>query len=319
MDVAVSARPGSSSCHARVAAVLLNYRTPELVRAALPPLIEAIDPAQDTVVVVDNDSRDGSYEQISDLVRERDWKDVRLLQTGANRGFAAGNNAGIRAVPARAYLLLNSDTLVRAGAVSRLWNALQADPRLGIVGPRLEWPDGTPQVSCFRLHTPMSEFVNAAGTGLLTRAFANWDVPLPASDATAMAEWTSFAAVMIRREVIEEVGLLDEGYFMYFEDVDFCRATREAGWQIGHEPSARVVHLRGGSSPVKSLKAARKRRPRYYYQSRSRYFRKRGGRRTLVGANLAWSLGRCISAVRELLGSKQRHTVDNELFDVWRG
>ena len=106
---------------------------------------------------------------------------------------------------------------------------------------------------------------------------------------------------------------------MYFEDVDFCRAARESGWRIGHEPSARVVHLRGASSPVKELKASRKRRPRYYYQSRSRYFRKRGWGTALLGANVAWSLGRCISGARELFGHKQRHTVDREFWDVWRG
>jgi len=303
----------------RIAAIVLNYRTPALVLDCLASLVPELDPARDAIVVVDNASGDDSVELVRRGVAEHGWKGVRLVESPRNDGFAAGNNVGIRAVTAHAYLLLNSDTLVRPGAVSRLLETLDSDPRLGIVSPRLEWPDATPQISCFRLHTPWSELIYTAGTGPVRSLLARWDVPLEVADEPFEPGWTSFAAVMIRGSVFEQVGLLDEGFFMYYEDVDYCRRAAHAGWRIRHEPRARVVHLRGQTSPVKALSAARKRRPRYYYASRSRYFRNAYGRAGLLVANLFWTAGRAVAFARELVGSKESHAVERELLDIWRG
>ena len=107
---------------------------------------------------------------------------------------------------------------------------------------------------------------------------------LPISDQPQGTPWISFACVMVRRQVIDQIGLLDDGYFMYVEDTDYCRRARAAGWEIWYWPASRVVHLRGGSSPVKSLTAKRGRRPRYYYASRSRYLAKFYGRNWVVGS-----------------------------------
>ena len=303
----------------RLAAIILNYRTPALVIDCLESLLPELDPARDAAVVVDNASGDGSVSSIDRAVAERGWKGVRLVEAERNAGFAAGNNLGIRSVRAHAYLLLNSDTLVRPGAVGRLLETLDSDARLGIVSPRLEWSDGTSQVSCFRLHTPWSELIDTAGTGPIRALLQRWEVPIPVSEASFEPEWTIFAAVLIRDAMLEQVGRLDEGFFMYYEDVDYCRRARAAGWRILYEPRARVVHLRGGTSPVKALTAARKRRPRYYYASRSRYFRNAHGRAGLLAANLLWTIGRAIAFARELVGDKQPHAVERELLDVWRG
>jgi len=313
MTSGVGARP------LRLAAIVLNYRTPALVLDCLASLVPELDPARDAAVVVDNASGDESAEAIRRCAAESSWKTVRVVESPRNGGFAAGNNVGIRSVSAQAYLLLNSDTLVRPGAIARLFETLEADPAVGIVSPRLEWPDETPQVSCFRLHNPTSELIYAAGTGLIRRLLERWDVPLPISDSPFEPAWTSFAAVMIRAAVLDQVGLLDEGFFMYYEDEDYCRRTRRAGWRISHEPRARVVHLRGGTSPVKALSAARKRRPRYYYASRSRCFRKAYGPAGLFAANLFYSVGRAIAWSRELVGDKLPHAAERELLDVWRG
>jgi GT2 family glycosyltransferase len=303
----------------RVAAIVLNYRTPALVLDCLETLVPELDPVRDAAVVVDNASGDDSGEVIRRGIAERGWKSVRLIVAERNGGFAAGNNIGIRTVSAGAYLLLNSDTLVRPGAIAHLLGALESDPRIGIVSPRLEWPDETPQISCFRLHTPWSEMIDTAATGPIRCLLSRWDVPIPVADAPFEPEWTSFAAVLIRGAAVERVGPLDEGFFMYYEDVDYCRRVRQAGWRILHEPRARVVHLRGGSSPVKALQAARKRRPRYFYASRSRYFRNAYGPLGLLAANLAWTVGRGIALARELAGQKKPHAVERELLDTWRG
>ena len=122
---------------------------------------------------------------------------------------------------------------------------------------------------------------------------------------------------MVRREVIETIGLLDEGYFLYFEDSDYCRAARAAGYRIQCFPSARVVHLRGGASAAKPQPEERKRAPRYLYASRTRYFRKGYGTLGLWAANALWCVGRGLSLSRELAGRKLPHTPEKAWLDNW--
>jgi GT2 family glycosyltransferase len=130
-------------------------------------------------------------------------------------------------------------------------------------------------------------------------------------------DWVSFAAVMIRRETIERVGPLDEGFFMYFEDADYCRRARRAGWRVRFCPDARVVHLRGGSSRVKSLSAARRRLPAYYSASRARYYAKYYARSGLWLGNALWAAGRLISLAREIVEGRPSHACEREGRDIW--
>jgi len=310
---------GAIRAPVRIAVVVLNYRTPELALECARSALAEIDRQQDCVLVVDNASGDGSAQRIRDALADEAADVLHVIESGVNGGFAAGNNLGIQSVSAQAYLLLNSDTWLRPGALVCLWRALVGDARLGLVAPRLEWPDGRPQISSFRFHTPFSELIAAAATGPVRALLARWDVPLPLADGPSEPEWVSFAAVLIRAEVVHTVGLLDADFFMYFEDVDYCRRVRAAGWRIRNEPSSHVVHLRGGSSPVKALSAARKRRPRYYYASRKLYFRRAFGILGPFAANVMWSVGRVISWLRETLTGKHSHTVERELLDNWRG
>ena len=309
----------TSGTSVRIAVIVLDYRTPEMVLDCLATVVPEVDPGRDAVIVVENASSGESATKIRAGIAERSWNRVRLVESPQNRGFAAGNNIGIGAVDAQTYLLLNSDTLIVPGTVERLWRTLHSDPGIGIVSPRLEWPDGTPQISCFRFHTPWSELIAGSATGPIRRLLERWDVPIPVGDEPFEPQWTSFAAVLIRRETLDQVGPLDEGFFMYYEDADYCRRARQAGWKVWHEPRAHVVHLRGGTSPVKALTASRKRRPRYYYTARSHYFRKAFGSGGLIAANSAWTMGRAIAWLRESFGQKRPHTVERELFDNWRG
>lgn len=303
----------------RLSIIIVNYRTPQLVLDCLHSLQNEIDKECDVVVVVDNASEDGSLEKISAEISANRWEPwVKLLPSSLNRGFSSGNNLGIKAFLADAYLLLNSDTIVRPGAIRSLLSTMHMHPKVGLVSPRLEWPDETLQVSCFRYLSPVSEFINAAATGPITRLLHRYNVSLPLSDAPSEPEWTSFACVLIRCEVIDQLGLMDEGYFMYYDDVDYCRRAMRAGWKILHWPEARVVHLRGGSGPVKDAIATRKRPKRYLYESRSRYFgRFYGGRLGCLMANTCWLAGRSISFCRELFGRKKPHTCEHAVFDIW--
>ncbi len=304
----------------RLAVVIVNYRTPDLVIDALASLEAELDPGRDVAVVVDNDSGDGSADAIERAVEDRKWQAwARLVRSPVNGGFSAGNNAGIAAVAAELYLLLNSDAWVRPGAIGRLLDHASREPQAGLLSPRLEWPDGEPQISCFRWHTPVTELILAAGTGPVTRLFRRHEVPQPVQPGPSWPEWTSFACVLIRRKVLEAIGPMDEGYFMYFDDVDYCRRARAEGWRVLNCPDARVVHLRGGTSPVKSAAAVRKRLPAYYYASRARYYAKFYGLPGLWAANLLWGLGRAIAGLRELVGHKQPHAAEAAWRDIWIG
>ncbi len=304
----------------RTAVVVINFRTPQLTIDCLETLVGEIDPSQDLVVVVDNDSGDDSLARIANHIEAQGWQDwVNLIPTGRNGGFSFGNNVGIESVEAKNYLLLNSDTLVRPGALETMRTALQERDDVGLVGPRLEWRDGTPQISCFRYRTPQSELITAASTGFVTKLFQNYAVALPLSDERTDPPWASFACILIRREVFDQVGLMDDGYFMYFEDIDFCRRARKSGWKVLYEPAARVVHLRGGSSNVKDALAKRKRPPRFYYESRARYFAKFYSRAGLWFTNLMWALGRTIELARVICTGRTQLTCQKESIDNWIG
>lgn len=302
----------------RLAIIILNYRTPQLVIDCLKSLENQVEVGQDQVIVVDNASGDDSVERLQQTITDHQWFSwVKLLPSAVNDGFSAGNNLGMKAVEAEAYLLLNSDTIVRPNAISCLLEAWKTHPQVGLISPRLEWPDGTPQISCFRYHSPMSQLIDAAATGPLTKLLQNYDVPIAVSNLPFEPQWTSFACVLVRREVIEDIGFMDEGYFMYFDDVDYCRRVHQAGWQILHWPEARVVHLRGGSSSVKSDMAARRRPRPYLYASRARYFAKFYGITGLWLTNILWLVGRSVSWVRELAGNKTPHTCEGQAQDIW--
>lgn len=302
----------------QLAVVILNYKTPQLVIDCLESLVSEVKATTHRVIVVDNNSNDGSVEKIQGAIESHGWSSwAEVLPSEVNGGFSAGNNLGIKAIEADAYLLLNSDTIVRAGAIATLLETLNDNPEAGIISPRLEWPDATPQISCFRYQSPFSEFIGAANTSVCTAALNRFHVPIEVSNTPIHPQWTSFACVLIRREVIDQVGLMDEGYFMYYDDIDYCRQTRQAGWDILHNPAARVVHLRGGSGSVKSDIATRKRPRPYLYASRSRYFSKYYGPLGLFLANIMWLCGRSISLLREMVGHKQPHTCENTAKDIW--
>lgn len=299
-----------------IALVVVNYRTPEMTLDCLQTLQSEVDPTV-SVVVVDNASGDGSAEKLERVIQERGWSSwAQVIRAKTNGGFASGNNIGIRAVLADAYILLNSDTLVHPGAIASLREAMQIRPDAGIIGPGLLNSSGGHDDSVFRDPRPSSELLRSAHLGLLERVLPELNPVLPETDQPMEADWLGFACVLIRREVIERVGPLDEGFFMYFEDIDYCRRVRAAGWKVLYWPGPKVVHLLGRSSNVTAEEAARRPAPRYYYEARARYFAKYYGRRGLWLANGFWYLGRCVSLAREMLGARPQHR-QRESLDIW--
>jgi N-acetylglucosaminyl-diphospho-decaprenol L-rhamnosyltransferase len=289
----------------KVVIVVVNYRTADLTIDALAscaPQMASIAPAR--VVVVDNDSQDGSLERIAGAVSERGWGDwVAVLPAGNNGGFASGNNVGIAYAlatwPAPQYVhLLNPDTVVRPGGLRALVDFMDANPSVGIAGSRLEDPDGTPQRSAFRFPSALGELEGAARVGLVSRLLADWNVAPPVSPAAGPTDWVAGASMIIRREVLDAVGWLDEKYFMYFEEVDFIRRAARAGWPCWYTPESRVVHLVGQASGVTDKRKARRRRPGYWFASRRRYMLSHLGRSGALLADLAVVAGYLVWSLR---------------------
>lgn len=305
---------GAAARPVRLAVVILNYRTPQLVLDCLETLDGQVEPVRDEVVVVDNASEDGSDEAIQAVITARGWGSwARVVAADRNGGFSAGNNAGIRASDAEFYLLLNSDTLVRSGAIAELLRAAEELPGAGLIGPRLEEQDGTGQNSAFRTITPLGQLNSAAKTGLITRLMPGRVVAMPVADKPHGCDWISFACVLVRRAALEAVGPMDEGMFMYFEDADYGLRVRAAGFGVWYWPAARVVHFGGGSGALVSGR----RLPKYYYAARARYFVRHFGLAGWVIGNLLWNVGFTVHAVKCLLLRRPIGKDHLAAIDVW--
>ena len=288
----------------RLAIIIVNFRTADLVEDCLHSLSSDIMGLDGRVVIVDNHSDDDSIERLSRTIETQDWKQwATILPQDRNLGFAAGNNAAILYLlalesPPEHLLLLNPDTVVHQGAVERLIRFLDDHPKAGIVGAQLENEDHVAQSSARRYPSMWSELENGARLGVLSRLLKNYRVALPAMSHAISCDWVSGAAMMIRREVIEQIGLMDEDFFLYFEELDFCQRAHHAGWQIWLEPAAQVTHLEGRAT---GIQLARRRRGQYWYDSRRRYFIKQHGVLRWILADLLWSLGRLSLLLRTRL------------------
>ncbi|KKB80640.1 glycosyl transferase family 2 [Devosia limi DSM 17137] len=288
-----------------VAVIIVNYRTAQLTIDSVAALLaDPSMPQGSHIVVIDGASGDGSAEVIGKAINGNGWSDrVTLAPQDVNGGFAYGNNRGIEVVDAdlggaKSYLLLNPDTVVRSGAVLALADFLDQNPNVGIVGSRLEDPDGTLQACSFRFPTALGELESEARVGPVSLLLRHWRVVLPVSDRPSQADWVSGASMMIRRDVLEEVGQLDEGYFLYYEELDFCRRAVDLGWQCWTVPASRVVHLCGRATGLPSKGPKVNRRPSYWFQSRRRYFNKYHKGFGALASDLGWLTGQGIWHLR---------------------
>jgi N-acetylglucosaminyl-diphospho-decaprenol L-rhamnosyltransferase len=223
--------------------VIVSFNARADLTRCLSSLHQAPPAISHEIIVVDNASTDGSAQAA------REWRQVRVIESPTNRGFAAANNAGIRQSTGRALLLLNPDTIVPAGAIDRLLAELDRQPDAAAIGPRLVDGSGQAELSFGSMISPMSELRQRR----LMRGLERGD-PAIRREVDAMTrqdrspDWVSGACLLVRRRDAEAVGLLDERYAMYTEDVDFCAALRAQGRRVLFTPAVEVVHLRGRSA-----------------------------------------------------------------------
>ena len=299
---------------------MVNYKTADLVMQCL----ASIDKQNDAlnggkVIVVDNNSQDGSAEKLASYVQKNHfnrWLDIVAMPR--NGGFAYGCNAGIShafAVDAATdyVMLLNPDTLLRANAIASLSNFMDANHQVGIAGSQLENSEGGIENSAHRFHSLMGELLEGARLGFLSRLFSRYETTPVLKVGNFQCDWVSGASMMIRRQLIQEIGPLDEGFFLYFEEVDFFYRAAKAGWQTWYVPAAKVMHIEGAATGIKSDK----RRPQYWYDSRRRYFIKHHGVLGLVCADILWGIGRFSYLFRRLFKLGAQGSSADPKFLTW--
>lgn len=285
--------------------IIVNYRTADLTINCLNSIsIQITESPTIRTVVVDNNSGDGSIELLTNYIDQAGWENwASVLALNKNGGFAFGNNAGIKEalksdLGADYFMLLNPDTIVHKGSIRELVDFMDSNDRAGICGSLLKNSGGGSECSAHNAFTPLGELESGARLGILSHVLRRYTTTLPIQETPHQCEWVSGASLMIRREVIELIGMLDEDYFLYFEEADFCLRARKENWQIWLVPQSQVTHLEGAATGIKSVL---RRRPSYWYASRRRYFVKHFGIVGLIFADLLWALGRTSLFVRRVL------------------
>ena len=223
--------------------VIVSFNAREHLERCIESLVSAPPALAHDITVVDNASTDGAL----DAVRRR-WPRVRALALDRNVGFAAANNRGIRATAGARVLLLNSDTIVPPGAIDSLATRLDAHPDAAVAGPRLVDGAGVPEISFGAMISPFAELRQKTIGALYARRLppvTGWVAR--ATRRERFVDWVSGACLLVHRADAEAVGLLDERFFLYTEDVDFCASIRARGRRVLFTPAAEVVHLRGRS------------------------------------------------------------------------
>jgi N-acetylglucosaminyl-diphospho-decaprenol L-rhamnosyltransferase len=302
--------------------VVVNFRVPHLVVDCLRSVSEEVELVPGThVAVCENGSGDDSSRIIRNAIRDSGWQSwCSFVVSETNLGFTGGNNIILRpalesADPPDYVLLLNPDTVVRPNAFKALVDFMDQNPKVGIAGSRLEDPDGTPQRSAFRFKSPLGEFEGQIRLGLVTRLLSRWVVAPPVVDYACETDWVAGASMIVRRDVFNQAGLLDEGYFTYYDDIDFCFTARTRGWPTWYVPASRVVHLVGRSTGVNATPS---RLPPYLLEARRRYFLKHYSPGYAAMVDGAMIIGQVFSLARPLLTGKRSDRPPHLLADSIR-
>jgi len=279
-----------------IAVVIVNFRTPQLVSDCITSLAkERKNFPSLSVVVVDNDSQDGSVNILEDFIGVEQYFDwVKIIDAPKNGGYAYGNNIGFD--KAKSWLgeigyfwMLNPDTRVMPNATSALVDFLVANPK-SIVGSCLQDADGSKQVSAFNFPSVISEMCSGFCLGLLDRFFKKYIVCLPIPEKSIQCDWLAGASLMFNNKTQSLLGHLDEKYFLYFEEVDYLLHAKKKGIPCWYVPESKVIHEVGASTGISDVRKQQPRRPVYWFESRTRYFLKNHGRLYLFTADCLWPL-----------------------------
>jgi N-acetylglucosaminyl-diphospho-decaprenol L-rhamnosyltransferase len=290
--------------------VIVSYRVTDFTIDCLRSLSGEIGRGLDfQVAVCENGTGGGAAEQLQRVIGENGWDQwVNLTTIYPNQGFTGGNNAVIRPAlqsddPPEYILLLNADTIVQEHALDALVSFMEAHPRAGIAGSKLVAPDGMVEATPFRFPGIATELDRGLRLGIVSALLSPWSEVLPKRNGPFRAGWVSGASLIMRRAMIEQIGLLDEGLFTYFDDPDICLRAARAGWETWYVPASQVIHFGGASTGLTGNRRPT-RRPTYWHQARRRFFLKNYGACYTVLADAVFILGFAIWRLRRWLMRK---------------
>ncbi|QRZ12395.1 glycosyltransferase family 2 protein [Paracoccus methylovorus] len=302
--------------------IVLNWRTPEMSLDAAAAALREMQGIDGGLTIVDNDSGDGSFDKMLAEAEARGWLSsgrVAVVQSGWNGGYGAGNNHGIRqGLPdgrrADLVYLLNSDAIPQPGSIRALVDYLVAHPKAAIACSRLRGTDDVPHPTAFRFPSAASEFEAMSRTGPISRLLRRKIVALPQPETSGRVDWSAGASMMIRMDVLDRIGLFDEGFFLYYEETDLCRRAAQAGWQTHYVVESLVLHIGSVSTGMREWKRA----PDYWYDSRRRYFEKHHGRLGALWATVAHLGGAGVFRLRCLLTGRKPDGPQGHLIQLMR-
>jgi GT2 family glycosyltransferase len=304
-----------------VAVIIVTYKSAQVAIEALRAVsAERLAPGLlITAVVVDNAS--GDLPVIAQAVQERNWSDwVTLVAAPKNGGFAYGNNLGVES----AYLsgepsyifLLNPDTQVRPGAIRSLVRFLESHAEAGIAGSGVEDANGRDWPIAFRFPSLMGELIQGINLGFVTKLLEHWAMVRYMPRSSAPVDWVSGASMMIRPAVFKAIGGLDENYFLFFEETDFCRRARGAGFLTWYVPESRVMHIGGQSTALAPNR--HERLPAYWFESRRRYFAVTFGIACAMAIDLVTLGARSLGSAKRLIWNQRRSEGPHFIRDLWQ-
>jgi N-acetylglucosaminyl-diphospho-decaprenol L-rhamnosyltransferase len=310
-----------------VTVVTVSYRTAQYVVRSLGALRDERERqcARNIAVraiVVDNAS--GDAETIRQAISREGWGTwVDLVVSDTNGGFAYGNNLAFsRACDSGQrpdyFFLLNPDAEVRPNAVGALVDFLETHPNAACAASSLEGPDGSPWPYAFRFLNIVGEVVEALGLGVLERLLQRWVVVRRMGDHPEEVDWFPGAAMMVRTAVVEQLGGMDQAYFLYFEETDFCLKVKRAGWANWYVPASRVMHVAGQSTGVTGVQAVAQRMPGYWFESRRRYYVKNFGVLYAMATDVCAIAAHALGRTKDWIRRRDQGRRPQFIADLWR-
>ncbi len=310
-----------------ISTVIVNYRTPDLAKRCINALFaETSEQVSLDVVLVDGHSDDGSADELRCFCELHPSRAVQFLALEQNGGFGWANNQALLRLlahddPPEFVYMLNPDAIVQADALARLLALMRRMPDCAAVGSQLLNGNGERLGSAFRFPSLRLEFARGSRISKL----GDWlgvGNGLVVSDVAVECDWATGASFLVRTASLRQAGVFDDGFFLYFEDIELMWRLRKHGWAIWYEPASRVIHVGGAATGLNSLPATSRTappRPAYWYKARCRYFALTRGRTLARFATLAWLLGSGLGIVRKLLPfGNVRQDVTGELRDMLR-
>lgn len=299
----------------KLAVSILNFRTPELSVDAIQASINALANIKGgwKIIVVDNDSQDGSEEKLRSVVDEKQsakstgWDKVELHQSGNNGGFGAGNNFAInyarKTFPDLEYVyVLNSDAFPDKDAIEQLVNFLDENESYGFAGSYIYGVDGVPHETAFRFPSAMGELEGSMRFGPVSKILKNSQISIGIPEISLDVDWLAGASVVMRVKMLEEIGVFDETFFLYFEETDLLLRAKRAGWKTRYILESKVAHVGSASTGMKKWE----RIPTYWLDSRKYYFTKNHGRLYFLWATFLRTMGGIFCNFRCVLQGKEK-------------